>query len=1174
MNDKKIMKTSILRPLLLVSAVGFACQKLAIAQTYTAQDTPFAPRPLHLQNTSTSTGAVGVKPNVMFFIDDSGSMQGLVGGRTETNNPQDSALRNSDRGAWNALVNNNYANPVPCSFSAATLGTNNNCYYINWPHWGFYSFRQQNNRIRVTIDALNAVVDKYQDDWRWNIYTLWGSETRAARGGRTPRNQGRYSWWPTAHNFMSAAEMKNLVNALSPTGATPTTSRYVEVARIMRNNIEYRCQKSYIVLMSDGDANQLGIPANFQPWENALYGSFTGRTNADQWGGNNRWETWTRTHNNAITQYQPYRSGSTNGISLFSQILANADLKGENDRVGAGPQGRDREGGYWNRNTDDPNPVYHNTTDTQQTIQTFTVGFGEGLSSNGRGYLRDAATCNEPKDGKCFFTPNTGAELAEAFEIISASIAADNQPGAIQTHSTSAPAAASASIPELAATLSLDTGSWSSVLRFHPLQASGAPIPGATPVEADYSSRRVLVNNGTDTYWLNNSTPATRNVDFNIATGQEFTRAFIPWLTRTGTVQDPVAGVTDANRTVKKYRPTVSMSDVLDTPITALVREAGSRQKYVMTAANDGMLYFFRSTGASGATAAPYRLIMNYLPAGMQRESSDGSLTVGKAIPRIADEGYGESENNSHLYLNNGGMSWVETPSTLPQEYVMIGTMGQGGRGAYALSIGGRSRADRNGATPAGLDAAESSWISSVPMWETEKGSANMLGYTVGSPQLAPVMTEIDPTTRERSLKRGVRVAAFMGNGYQGKNLSIPYDSSPSLYVYDMMGQEFGSDVVGDNRASVISGAGRGSLIRKIEVGTDTNSGAPAGALSSPRLLDNNLDGVADFAYAGDQYGNLYRFDLRGTPSEWKVNKIYKGDPTQPITVSPALHRIEQDKYVVIFGTGSDLFENDRIDTNQQIIMGIHDDLTDDNPTILTPTSRNIVDRQFTSTSNRRSLPAALPFASTNKAWRIRLNQGQVNGNNVRSSEKVVTDPVMLLGTAVINSRIYDYSSSASTLPNTANAAQTCFSTSTRIRSGGSSWQMFIDAETGSFANKDKGGFLTDDDGNPIAGLGYDNILSGNTIIGTDESAYLVGGDGSLRRGGRIHLDQGGGEENPIKDQRTDCLPVGATPQVLAALSGADATLNPNDTGLVSISVDAPRCVVKMIRANWREVPL
>ena len=151
MNDKKIMKTSILRPLLLVSAVGFACQKLAIAQTYTAQDTPFAPRPLHLQNTSTSTGAVGVKPNVMFFIDDSGSMQGLVGGRTERNNPQDDALRSSDRGAWSALVDNNYANPVRCNFSAATLGTNNNCYYINWPHWGFYSFRQQNNRIRVTI---------------------------------------------------------------------------------------------------------------------------------------------------------------------------------------------------------------------------------------------------------------------------------------------------------------------------------------------------------------------------------------------------------------------------------------------------------------------------------------------------------------------------------------------------------------------------------------------------------------------------------------------------------------------------------------------------------------------------------------------------------------------------------------------------------------------------------------------------------------------------------------------------------------------------------------------------------------------------------------------------------------------------------------------------------------
>lgn len=1179
MKGKRNLKTTIFRPLLISSAVGFACQELAIAQSYTVQDTPFASRPLHLQNTSTTSGAVGVKPNVMFFIDDSGSMQALVGGRTEfrtaedrwiranlpTRNAGGQIIRTSEQN-WRTLVGANYANPERCTYSPATLGTDDGCYRLNYPHTGFFRLRQQNNRIRVTIDALNAVVDKYKDDWNWNIYTLWGSEVRniGGRNGVTP-------WVSQNHSFMDAAAMKERVRALSPTGGTPTTERYVRLSRVMKDNIEYRCQKSYVVIMSDGEANAGGLP-NLNTWETTTFGTFTRQANDN---------AYNRTFGGATTTYRTYDPGVTNGIALFSQILANTDLKGDDDRVGNGRKGRDKEGGYWNRNTSDPNPAYHNTTDTQQVIQTFSVGFGTGLSNQGNGYLRDAATCNEPKNDKCFFTPNTGEELAEAFKIISDSIASENQTGAIQTHSTSAPAAASSNIPELAATLSLNTGSWSSVLRFHPLHPSGAPIAGAVPVPADYSNRKVLVNNGTMTYFLNNATPAVRNVDFNIATRQEFTRAFIPWLTRNGTVEDPVAGVAEANRTVKKYRPSISMGDVLDTPISALVRSANSLPKYVMTAANDGMVYFFRAKSGNNSAQPPYALALNYLPAGMQRESADNSLTVGKAIPSIAEEGYGETANNSHLYLNNGGTSWIETPAPLPREYVMIGTMGQGGRGAYALSVGGKSRADRSGRTLAGLDAAESSWATSVPMWETEKGNANMLGYTVGSPQLAPVMTELDSSTNARSLKEGVRIAALLGNGYRTKNPAVPYDSSPTLYIYDMMGQEFGSDAVNDNNASVVTGTPKGSLIRKIEVGTDADSGAPAGALSSPRLLDNNLDGVADFAYAGDQYGNLYRFDLRGKPLEWKVNKIYKGEPGQPITVAPALYRVNQDKYVVIFGTGSDYFENDRIDTNQQIIMGIHDDLTVDTPPILTSGSSDIVDRTFTSTSNRRSLSASPSFTADKKAWRIKLNPGQVSGNDVRSSEKVVTDPVMLLSTAIINSRIYDFSSTSSTLPDGVDASHTCFSTSLRIRSGGSSWQMFIDAETGSFSNKSKGGFLagTDSQGNPVAGLGYDNILSGSTVIGTEASGYLGGGDGVLNRGGTIYISSGSGSGsgsggNPISDQRTDCLPVGATPQVLSALSGADTTLNPNDTGLVSVSVDAPRCVVEMIRANWREVPL
>lgn len=43
---------------------------------------------------------------------------------------------------------------------------------------------------------------------------------------------------------------------MSPSGYTPSTRRYYEVvATTVMPNIKYRCQKSYVVMMSDGDAN-------------------------------------------------------------------------------------------------------------------------------------------------------------------------------------------------------------------------------------------------------------------------------------------------------------------------------------------------------------------------------------------------------------------------------------------------------------------------------------------------------------------------------------------------------------------------------------------------------------------------------------------------------------------------------------------------------------------------------------------------------------------------------------------------------------------------------------------------------------------------------------------------------------------------------------------------------
>ncbi|HFC6856558.1 TPA: PilC/PilY family type IV pilus protein, partial [Neisseria meningitidis] len=82
-----------------------------------------------------------------------------------------------------------------------------------------------------------------------------------------------------------------------------------------------------------------------------------------------------------------------------------------------------------------------------------------------------------------------------------------------------------------------------------------------------------------------------------------------------------------------------------------------------------------------------------------------------------------------------------------------------------------------------------------------------------------------------------------------------------------------------------------------------------------------------DIAYAGDRGGNMYRFDLSSdNPSSWTVRTIFQG--TKPITSAPAISQLK-DKRVVIFGTGSDLSEEDVDNNDIQSIYGIFDNDTD-----------------------------------------------------------------------------------------------------------------------------------------------------------------------------------------------------------------------------------------------------
>ncbi|HFA7011167.1 TPA: pilus assembly/adherence protein PilC, partial [Neisseria gonorrhoeae] len=278
----------------------------------------------------------------------------------------------------------------------------------------------------------------------------------------------------------------------------------------------------------------------------------------------------------------------------------------------------------------------------------------------------------------------------------------------------------------------------------------------------------------------------------------------------------------------------------------------------------------------------------------------------------------------------------------------MFGAMGLGGRGAYALDL---SKIDGN-------------YPAAAPLFDVKDGDKKgknrvevKLGYTVGTPQIGKI--------------RNGKYAAFLASGYAAKDIGSG-DNKTALYVYDLKNT-------------------LGTPIAKIEVKDGK------GGLSSPTLVDKDLDGIVDIAYAGDRGGNMYRFDLSDSdPNKWSAKAIFEG--TKPITSAPAVSRLA-DKRVVIFGTGSDLSEQDVLDTKEQYIYGIFDD---DKPTVnvkvTNGTGGGLLEQNLTQenktlflTNNKAS------GGSADKGWVVKLKEGQ----------RVTVKPTVVLRTAFVTIRSY-----------------------------------------------------------------------------------------------------------------------------------------------------------------------
>lgn len=420
----------------------------------------------------------------------------------------------------------------------------------------------------------------------------------------------------------------------------------------------------------------------------------------------------------------------------------------------------------------------------------------------------------------------------------------------------------------------------------------------------------------------------------------EWKKVLLPWTVRGPGNDDKFKSINrESDKYSQRYRIRENgnrdLGDIVNSPIVAV-------GGYLATAANDGMVHIFKKNG--GSDERSYNLKLSYIPGTMERKDIEGNDSdLAKELRTFAEKGY-----VGDRYGVDGGFVLRQVELRGQKHVFMFGAMGLGGRGAYALDL-----SKINGNYPA-----------AAPLFDVKDGDNNgkngknrvELGYTVGTPQIGKTQNGT--------------YSAFLASGYAAKQIASQ-ENKTALYVYDLKYT-------------------LGTLIAKIE--------APGGkgGLSSPTLVDKDLDGIVDIAYAGDRGGNMYRFDLSNSDSsKWSAKVIFEGD--KPITSAPAVSRLA-DKRVVIFGTGSDLSEEDVVDTKEQYIYGIFDDDEGTvNVKVTNGTAGGLLEQHLTQ-ENKTLFLNKRSDGSGSKGWAVKLTGGQ----------RVTVKPTVVLRTAFVTIRKYN----------------------------------------------------------------------------------------------------------------------------------------------------------------------
>lgn len=354
------------------------------------------------------------------------------------------------------------------------------------------------------------------------------------------------------------------------------------------------------------------------------------------------------------------------------------------------------------------------------------------------------------------------------------------------------------------------------------------------------------------------------------------------------------------------------------------------------SAASDASSYTtFKSTNASRATRV-------YVGAndGMLHAFDDSGNETFAFIPSAVMPSLYKLPDNSYTSLTH--QYYVDGPPVVADVYfnsawhtVLVGSLRGGGRAMFALDI----------TNPSSVSL----------LWEKSASDTGYsdLGFTYSRPTITKLATG--------------QWAVVTGNGYNSTS------DKAVLYTIDIS---------------------NGSIIKAITV-SDGNTAA--NGLSTPRVADINGDLVADYAYAGDLHGNLWRFDLTSanltsaTPSAaFGGTPLYTAKSsnslTQPITSAPFLARHPLGTgYIVIFGTGKyiESADSNANTTKAMSLYGIWDQQGSVTPPTLSRSSLQSqsltnTDVSATFTNNGTDVNAVVRTATSNTVTWLNATTGAV----------------------------------------------------------------------------------------------------------------------------------------------------------------------------------------------------